>query len=83
VPKDGRAYRSRQKPYRIYSEGFQCTDERVGMGEIKPRKHQACNSAVQEKVVPLNRGSDRAGQDRPAELPPVSPVADNARFVTG
>src|SRR6266550_1696131 len=57
------------------AERLQHTHQRVGLREKERAKNQRTYGAVKQKVIPLDRGSDRARYQRAAQL--------SAMFVVG
>src|ERR1700722_8370000 len=83
MAEDRRADRPGEETHGVHTERLQRADEWIGPRKIKPGKHQAGYGAVQEEVVPLDRRSDRASQNRTAQLPPLLCFVDGAGLVTG
>jgi hypothetical protein len=57
------AQRPSHETDRVRREREQGTDERVEAGEEDLVEHQGGGRAVDEEVVPLQRGADQAGHD--------------------
>ncbi|MCO5546627.1 hypothetical protein L7F22_000058 [Adiantum nelumboides] len=66
VAEDHRADRARGEPDRERRERGQRRDHRVVGGEVEPVEHQRRRGAVEEEVVPLERGADERAEGDPA-----------------
>src|SRR5678816_1554824 len=64
MAEDRRADRPRHEPNKERRERQHRRDERVRAGEELLRKHRGRGDAVQEEVVPLDRGANGRGNDR-------------------
>jgi hypothetical protein len=51
------------KSNRERAESGERADKRIYVGEEQSIKDQRCRRAIEEEVVPLDRGSDEAGQN--------------------
>src|ERR1043166_7927701 len=60
--------RPRNEADRVNAERAQRARQRVLVGEVEPGEHHRRNEAVEEEVVPFDRGADGACDDRPPEL---------------
>jgi hypothetical protein len=74
-----RSNRTGDKADRVNHKGLQCSGQRVGAGEIELREDEPGNRAVDEEIVPFDRGADRAGDHRAAQLPPVLELRQRSR----
>ncbi len=79
VAENGRAYRPCYKADRIDKESLQCADDRIRLRKIQLREDQAGHRTVEEEVVPLDRGTDRAGDDGSAQLAPSVLIGEGHR----
>ncbi len=70
---------TRDKADRVDPERLQCPDQRVGSREIQIREDERGHLHVEEEIVSLDRGSDRARDDGAAELPAVLGIGKGAR----
>src|SRR6185437_12029621 len=68
MSEDRRTHRARDEADGIDAERLQRAHQRVGVREEQLGEHQAGDDAVEEEIVPLDRGADRAGDHRAAEL---------------
>ena len=68
MPENRGAYRARDKADGIDGEGLQRPDPGVRMRKKQLRKDEAGNGAVEEKIVPLDRGADGGRDDGAAKL---------------
>src|SRR2546426_590324 len=71
MAEDGRPERPGDEPHRVDEEDVEGGDQGSGLGEEQFGKDEACGGRVQKEVVPLDRRSDRAGDDRSPELFPL------------
>src|SRR6266487_2374566 len=71
VAKNRGANWSSQKTDGVNCERFQRADERVGSREIQPGKDKTGDGAVEEEVVPLDGGADRARDNGAPQLSAV------------
>jgi hypothetical protein len=62
----------------VNSERFERADERIRVREIQPGKDETRDGAVKEEVIPLDRGTDGARDNRAAKLPAVFLRRDGA-----
>ena len=67
VTEDDPAERPRDEAHRVRREGQQGADQRLEAGEEQLVEDQGGGRAVDEEVVPLQRGADQAGDDHPAD----------------
>ena len=75
MAEDRRPDRAGDEADRIDQERLQRADQRIGFREIELREHQAGDGAVEEEVVPLDRGADRAGEHGATQLRAMVGVA--------
>ena len=68
MPEDGGADRARDEADGVDRKGLERPDPGVGMREEQLGEHEAGDGAVEEKVVPLDRGPDGGGDDGAAKL---------------
>src|SRR5580700_335510 len=71
MAEDRGADRTRDKPDGVDREGLQHADQGIGFWEEQLAENQPRNDAVEQEIVPFDRGAHRAGDDRTAQLPPV------------
>src|SRR5262245_31868577 len=68
MAEDRRANWPRHEADRVHAESFECADKRVRAREEQLREDQAGDDAVEKEVVPLDRGANRARDDRAEQL---------------
>src|SRR5439155_11703303 len=68
VAEDERAQRARGEAYELDGEGRKSPGDRVFFREEELGEHQCRRRVVEEEVVPLDGGSDGAGDDRAHQL---------------
>jgi len=68
MSEDGGADRPADEADEIGAEGGERRGERVFVGEIELAEDEAGGGAVEEEVVPLDRGADGRGDDRFSQL---------------
>jgi hypothetical protein len=71
MAEDRRPDGARDKAHRIDRERLQRAGQRVRTGKIELGEDEPGRRAVEKEIVPLDRGADRAGQDRAPQLPAV------------
>jgi hypothetical protein len=54
-------------------------DQRLGCGKEQFAEHQSSNDAVEEKIVPFDGGTDRAGDNSSAQLAAMGGLGQRAR----
>ena len=77
VAEDGRADWPGDETDRIDREGLQRSNQRIGAWKVQLRKDKAGDCAVEEEVIPLDRGAHRGGHHRAAELSLMFPVSES------
>src|SRR5437867_5704159 len=70
MPEDRRPDRPRNEANSVNQEDIEGRNHRIRLWEEELRKDQAGSRRVKKEVVPLDRRSDRAGNDRSSELRP-------------
>ena len=78
-----RANRARKEAHRIDRECLEHADQRLGCGKEQFAEHQSSNDAVEEKIVPFDGGTDRAGDNGPAQLAAMGGLGQRARQNVG
>ena len=68
VAEDRRADRPGDEAHCVDGEGLQHADQRIRMREEQLAENQTGHGAVEEKIIPFDRRSDRAGNYRLAKL---------------
>ena len=68
MAEDGRADRARDEADGIDGEGLERADPGVGVREEQLGEDEAGDGAVEEEIVPLDRGADGGGDDGAAKL---------------
>lgn len=68
MPEDRSPDRPRDEADRIDGEGLQRADPGIGMRKEQFCENQAGDGAVEEEVIPLDRGPDRGGDHRTTHL---------------
>src|SRR5262252_9395847 len=68
MAEDEGADRSRDKANEINAEGVECRGQWVFVRKKQLAEHQASHRAVQEKIVPLDRGSYGCGDNGATEF---------------
>jgi hypothetical protein len=64
MTKNKRTNWARQKANEVNEERLQSTNQWVGIREEQFREHERSDRAVEKKIVPLNGGTNRTGDDR-------------------
>jgi hypothetical protein len=67
-----------EEAHGVDQEGLERADQRVGLREEEFGEDEAGDGAVEEEIVPLDRGADRAGDDGAGELGPVLGLGERA-----
>jgi len=65
VPKDGRPDRASDETNGVDGEGLEHAHQRIGFGKEQFAEHQPGDDTVEEKIVPFDRRTDRAGDHGP------------------
>ena len=60
--------RARDKADRVNAKGLQGSDQRVGVREIQFGEDERRDEDVEQKIIRLDNGADRAGDDGAAQL---------------
>jgi hypothetical protein len=68
MAKDRRSDRTSDKTDEKHSERLQHADERIGFGKEQLAEDQPGYLAVEQEVVPFDRGANRAGDQGSAQL---------------
>jgi len=68
MPENGGAERARDEADREDRERFEHADQRIGFREEQLAEDEPGDDAVEQKVVPLDGGTDRARDDGAAQL---------------
>ena len=63
-----RSDRARDKADRVNAKGLQGSDQRVGVREIQFGEDERRDEDVEQKIIRLDNGADRAGDDGAAQL---------------
>jgi len=71
MAEDRGAYRTSDEAHRVDAERAQSPSQRILVREVQLREHRGSNHSVEEEVVPLDGGADRAGDDSAPQLNPV------------
>jgi hypothetical protein len=56
-----------------------CAHQRVGLREEQRTEHQRADRPVEQEIIPLDRGADRAGDQGAPQLPAMLVVAHRCR----
>ena len=83
MAKDRRADGPPDKADKKDPEGLEDAHQRVGLREKDRPENERADGAVKQEVVPLDRGADGAGDQRPAQLRAVFSVREHARDRSG
>jgi hypothetical protein len=68
MAKDRRPDRPGNEPHRVNQKDIAGRHHGIGLGEEKLGKDEAGRGGIEEEVIPLDRCSDGAGDDRSPEL---------------
>ncbi len=71
MAEDRRTHGARDETDRIDRESLERADERIGFREEELGEDEARDDAVEEKIIPFDRGPDRARDDGSPQLYPL------------